>query len=224
MPRKKGSVNFGPECVTEILDIVEDIMPIGKLMWDDVAIAFNNVADRRGWVSRDADALKKKFRALADSKKPTGDPDCPEPVRRAKAISAAIDNSIHGVDLGEEISSEEDRSVHLGATDDEDIGTAVPLTSFVEQDTPRVLPPMSKATPATRKRRATVDDAIIAMSDSLKAPSYYDSEFIKSEIEYLRIEVTALKGDIRELRADFRQLSATVQQISNNMMSTLLNR
>ena len=75
MPRKKGSVNISPEYVTEILDIVKDILTISKLMWDDVAIAFNNVADRRGWSSRDADALKKKFWSLADSKKPTGDPD-----------------------------------------------------------------------------------------------------------------------------------------------------
>ena len=42
--------------------------------------------DNGRW-TRDVESLKQKFRKLANSTKPSGDPDCPPAIRRAKYIA-----------------------------------------------------------------------------------------------------------------------------------------
>ena len=57
---------------------------------------------------RDQDSLKNKFDKLANIKKKTGDPTCPEPVRRAKRIARAIQNKCAAMTLG----STSDSDIH----------------------------------------------------------------------------------------------------------------
>ncbi|CAK4079120.1 unnamed protein product [Aphanomyces euteiches] len=75
------------ESVNFMLDQVEVIRPLGRNEWLKVERAFNSSS----FAERDADALKRKFVALKDHSKPTGDPDCPPDVARAKRICHAID-------------------------------------------------------------------------------------------------------------------------------------
>ncbi|KAG9397745.1 hypothetical protein AC1031_017908 [Aphanomyces cochlioides] len=71
-----------------MLDQVEDIKPLGKNGWLRVERAFN----ASHFVPRDADALKRMFVTLKNHPKPTGDPDCPPEVARAKRICRQLDN------------------------------------------------------------------------------------------------------------------------------------
>ncbi|KAG9415596.1 hypothetical protein AC1031_009039 [Aphanomyces cochlioides] len=71
-----------------MLDLVEDIKPLGKNGWLRVERAFN----ASHFVPRDADALKRTFVTLKNHPKPTGDPDCPPEVARAKRICRQLDN------------------------------------------------------------------------------------------------------------------------------------
>ncbi|KAG9415620.1 hypothetical protein AC1031_000003 [Aphanomyces cochlioides] len=77
-----------PASVDFLLDQVEKFLPIGRNGWEKVEHAFN-ISD---FVQRDVDALKRKFVVLKNNPKPTGDPDCPPDVARAKRINREIDN------------------------------------------------------------------------------------------------------------------------------------
>ncbi|KAG9407468.1 hypothetical protein AC1031_002187 [Aphanomyces cochlioides] len=63
-------------------------LPIGRNGWEKVEHAFN-LSD---FVQRDLDVLKRKFVVLKNNPKPTGDPDCPPEVVRAKRINREIDS------------------------------------------------------------------------------------------------------------------------------------
>jgi hypothetical protein len=65
-------------------------------MWDRVEHAYNSKEERGkrhmgSMPVRDVDAIRSKWKALKNNKKPTGDPDCPKEVRRAKRIAWEIE-------------------------------------------------------------------------------------------------------------------------------------
>jgi hypothetical protein len=66
---------------------MEDNLPIGPQEWDDVTEAH---ADRSILKNRDTQLLRQKFNELVNHKKPTGDPNCPPHIRRAKLIQRNI--------------------------------------------------------------------------------------------------------------------------------------
>eukprot|EP01038_Epipyxis_sp_PR26KG_P017783 gene17783-24817_t len=94
-PRSRTGVrNFTEWEVNTLLDITERILPLGADHWqEDVATLFNTAAQGRDQSAppRESDSLKTKFKALKNVKKPTGDPDCPPLVRRAKRIYYQIE-------------------------------------------------------------------------------------------------------------------------------------
>eukprot|EP00644_Phytophthora_capsici_P014409 jgi/Phyca11/81566/gw1.3.1187.1 len=57
-----------------MLDFVEARLPFGAEQWQSLA-----------------SILKRKFLGLKNKRKPTGDPDCPEQVRRAKRVFRQIE-------------------------------------------------------------------------------------------------------------------------------------
>jgi hypothetical protein len=68
-------------------------------MWDRVADAFNSRNDKYA-PFRDVDSIKNKWKMLKGMKKPTGDPTCPEYVKRAKRLSREIETSVSAFQLG----------------------------------------------------------------------------------------------------------------------------
>jgi hypothetical protein len=73
-----------------LLTLIEGDLPRGRNEWESLADKFNAGQNRDSL--RDWDGLKRKFTKLKNSAKPTGDPDCPEPVRRAKIVQHAIES------------------------------------------------------------------------------------------------------------------------------------
>jgi len=71
-----------------LLNIVEDILPIGKFPWEKVGVRYNNQVLKTR--SRTVENLRKHFNIFVNEKPPTGDPDCPPLVKRAKRIDRAI--------------------------------------------------------------------------------------------------------------------------------------
>lgn len=66
-------------------------------MWDQVCEKYNSKQERdfRGLSDipyRDVDAIRTKWKSLKNCKKPTGEPDCPPNVVRAKRIAREIEN------------------------------------------------------------------------------------------------------------------------------------
>ena len=109
MPRTAGSKKYRREEIDKLLDLIDEIQPIGAEMWERIAEDYNRAARGNLWEERDADSLKVKFRGMVNHKKPTGDPQCPTPVKRAKRIKRSIENGI-GCD---DFDSAEDSQIHL---------------------------------------------------------------------------------------------------------------
>jgi hypothetical protein len=72
-----------------LLTQVENELPTGGDQWTRVAMRFNSQMPQ-GSPHRDADSLKERFKKLRNSTKPTGDPDCPPAIRRAKRLWVQI--------------------------------------------------------------------------------------------------------------------------------------
>ncbi|OWZ14745.1 hypothetical protein PHMEG_00011726, partial [Phytophthora megakarya] len=102
-----------------MLGLVESKLPFGSEQWASIASSYNAQLPS-GWPERDGDSLKRKFMSLKNKRKPTGDPDCPSEVKRAKVAFRRIearcavsslndDDSEEGEKSQEEEESEEDQ-------------------------------------------------------------------------------------------------------------------
>lgn len=85
-----------------MLGIVEDRLPFGSEQWVSVASMYNAQLPS-GWPDRDSESLKRKCMNLKNKRKPTGDPDCPAEVKRAKIAFRQIEarcgvSTLHDVD------------------------------------------------------------------------------------------------------------------------------
>jgi hypothetical protein len=97
-----------------LLDAIEKEVPIGQIAWQNVMNYFNaRVPDNR---ERDERSLRNKFNALVNMKAPTGDPNIPNQVLRAKELSERIIESSEMID-GSKMS---DESGEVEGTDDEE--------------------------------------------------------------------------------------------------------
>jgi hypothetical protein len=81
-PSKKQGAGFSHKEVVSLLDVLEEVLPLGQGEWDTVERQHNGMYPDAG---RTRDALKRKFAKLYPKKIPTGDPNCPPEVRRARA-------------------------------------------------------------------------------------------------------------------------------------------
>ena len=89
-----------------MLDAIETIIPIGSGEWERVEVTHSVDFEEK---KRTADSLKRKFRQLYLTKVPTGDPNMPETVRRAKEINLKIrDKSLVCIDCNETEEEEEE--------------------------------------------------------------------------------------------------------------------
>ncbi|KAF0719664.1 Aste57867_878 [Aphanomyces stellatus] len=102
MAKKSGrGKSWCPTAVDLLLDIAGEVLPLGKNGWEKVDGRFNRLGAPQLLPVRDGEALKRKFLLLKNHAKPTGDPDCPEEVQRAKRIQRDIDMSVSVLSLKE---------------------------------------------------------------------------------------------------------------------------
>jgi hypothetical protein len=92
MPGQRG-VSFSKAEILHLLDIIGDVLPIGQMEWDQVtsqhSIKFGNT-------NRTKETIKRKFQLLYLSKPPTGNPNIPEEIKRAKEIYNDIKEKVDG--------------------------------------------------------------------------------------------------------------------------------
>ena len=99
VPRRMRGVGHTKDEVEHMLDCVEEVMPLGAQMWEDVAMRHARRCDDR---NRDGKKLKKKFQDLYKTSAPTGDPHVPPNVLRAKRLQREIMASSSAADPSEE--------------------------------------------------------------------------------------------------------------------------
>jgi hypothetical protein len=71
-----------------MLETIESVRPIGGAEWEIVADMHMTLYPE---LNRDALSLQRKFNALHSSTVPSGDPDCPDYIRRAKRAKFLIE-------------------------------------------------------------------------------------------------------------------------------------
>ena len=75
---------FRKEELDFFLDLMEDVLPISLMEWEDVE---QRHQEKYGTNDCTKETLKRKFQNLYLKRMPTGDPTCPLEVRRAKKNS-----------------------------------------------------------------------------------------------------------------------------------------
>src|SRR5690242_400221 len=89
--RIPGAQNFTQEDTDELLSLLETVAPGSQVGWQRIKDSYNEYAVTNGRQIRDVQSLKNKFNSLANKTKPSGEPNCPINVRRAKEIRRKIE-------------------------------------------------------------------------------------------------------------------------------------
>jgi hypothetical protein len=151
MARSRG-LKYHKDEIEAFLDIMEDHLPIGPQEWEDVTEAHN---DRFPMKNRDKDSLRRKFNEFVNSKKPTGDPQCPPHIRKAKLIARMIiakSDSSAGVLNDEELAfggDDDDNYDDDGGIEPQNLLPTLNTTAMASMETATV-PTRSMVTPRRR--------------------------------------------------------------------------
>ncbi|RKO92523.1 hypothetical protein BDK51DRAFT_48576 [Blyttiomyces helicus] len=89
------------EEIYRLLDLIITHLPLGAVGWEAVADK-SKKSLLRLYSKRSAEALKCKIGALKNAPKPTGNPDCPPDVPRAKRIQHEIECHSVTIDLDDD--------------------------------------------------------------------------------------------------------------------------
>jgi hypothetical protein len=99
---KAGAQNFSEEDKEFLITVLEDVRPIGPEMWEQVMGRYNEeYATPNQRNVRDKDALRTQYYKMYKTSKPTGDPTCPDYVRRAKTLKREIEDEIAMVGIND---------------------------------------------------------------------------------------------------------------------------
>jgi hypothetical protein len=88
--RQRGLQGYSKDNCNAMVDIVKSILPLWSNKWEQVHKLYTAYAKENGRVQQDCDPLRTKFKAIAGSKKGTGDPTFPSYIRKAKRASNMI--------------------------------------------------------------------------------------------------------------------------------------
>ena len=161
MPRGRAS-DYSVEEVLHFLNLMEEILPIGSQEWDQLLQLHLVDFPTTG---RTVDSLRRKYASLHRKKIPTGDPECPVEVKKAKRVKRLIgikadlgcgeeemditDGALIGPNDSEEPTSNNESTETEGDVESDDVplneNTNVPFVTPAASVTPLVAPPAADA-------------------------------------------------------------------------------
>ncbi|KUF88791.1 UDP-sugar-dependent glycosyltransferase 52 [Phytophthora nicotianae] len=94
--------------IDRMLCLVEKVLPLGKDEWERLAASFN-ASKPRGAPEREFESLRRKFKQLYSTRKPTGVATMPPHIQRAKEAKQAIDDKANVVELDDD--ADEDQPI-----------------------------------------------------------------------------------------------------------------
>jgi len=194
--------NFSRDEIDALLDCVEDVLPIGLDEWARVEQRHLVSYPDRNW---NKESLRCKFQMLYLIKQPTGAPECPPEVRRAKALQNAIRDkaevSSAGMSSSSDDSTEEEESEE--APEDGAASTINNEPTATAQDQPSVTagvpyPATARAIPrkfsmpvsrvgSKRKKRSDDADDDVSMKDLIKLAMIQQQESRDSQQTMLQM-------------------------------------
>jgi len=114
--RRPGRVNYTPDELANLNEVVEELLPISGAEWEQVEHRhYSRYPDRE----RTGTQLKKKWNDISKTDIPTGDPNMPDHIREAKRIRILIYEKTDG-GTG---SPSEEFGLRLGPDDDAEVAS-----------------------------------------------------------------------------------------------------
>jgi hypothetical protein len=101
--KKSKNMRFSNEELETLMDIVEECLPIGKILWKSVESRYNLIFPER---PREVDNIRHQFSKHANKKVPTENPNIPVHVRGVKDIQKKILGKANCVRLGDDSEDE----------------------------------------------------------------------------------------------------------------------
>lgn len=207
--------NFSAAEVTILLDLVEEIRPTGNNQWDTL---YDKWTTYFSDTDRTTNGLRKKFKTLYYSKIPTGDPNCPADVKRAKRI-------IKGRNAEQEISDGE------GSYDDEEDGNGEDDSAVVDSIRPSKRT-NSFNTPMVSKRSKKNDDnsennTFEKMMEMMIMKSEQTKELLMMQYQHeakVREEERKAEKERRDEEREERRVQLQQQNQMNQMMQLMMMR
>ncbi|KAG3126844.1 hypothetical protein PI124_g22306 [Phytophthora idaei] len=98
MAKLSGSTNYKSPEVRRLLTLVGKYLPLGKDEWERLTVSFNSNRGR-SIPERDYESLRRKFKVLYSTRKPTGVADMPPHVKELKMLKQAIDENASVVEM-----------------------------------------------------------------------------------------------------------------------------
>jgi hypothetical protein len=93
--RRAGAQNFSIEDKEYLISLLEEVHPLGPEQWENIVSRYNSEYAKPNERSiRDKEGLRQQWYKMTKVTKPTGDPSCPEYIRRAKRLNREIHNEI----------------------------------------------------------------------------------------------------------------------------------
>jgi hypothetical protein len=93
--RRAGAQNLSFEDKEYLISLLDKIHPLGPEQWENIVPRHNlEYAKPKERSIRDKESLRQQWYRMTKVSKPTGDPSCPEYIRRAKSLIREIQNEI----------------------------------------------------------------------------------------------------------------------------------
>ncbi|KAI0559981.1 hypothetical protein FGB62_128g029 [Gracilaria domingensis] len=105
---RENAPNYTSDECEILMNCIDEILPLGANEWALVEQRYNTTIRTHDRPTRTAKSLRTKFDNLVKSSKKTGDPTCPQPVRRAKQAERAIFTKMSAALVGDMDISEDD--------------------------------------------------------------------------------------------------------------------
>jgi hypothetical protein len=157
----------------------EEIRPLGQEQWDEVVTRYNSEwAEPNERNTRDRDALRSQWYKVLRERKPTGDPSCPDHVRRAKRLNREMTNEIAmgGIDDDHLTASEHEAEAEDEAEGD---GDNDKRTNDAEKDAAE----KDITTKDTTEKEATEKEA--AAKNAAEPNTQTESKSVKKDCKYI---------------------------------------
>ncbi|TDL21626.1 hypothetical protein BD410DRAFT_865021 [Rickenella mellea] len=217
--RSKGAANYRDDEIAEMLDLVEDVLPLGAKGWKVIGDKHREWARDNRRAERSDKSLELKYKALVRTTKPTGDGEIPWDVDRALDIEREIvDKSGVRKLEDEDIIDLDDEASTISDNDDDDERPpakkqkpAVARAVAIKVDTP--LPPVT-----TRRSRGP------AGLDVLNRLSQNFDPAVQAARENERTARSLQASQIQTLSTQIRDLNSTVTSLRTQLLESERHR
>jgi hypothetical protein len=169
----KRGTGYSKDEAMFLLDCIEEIIPIGPQMWDRVSDLHQAEFSNQG---RDTQSIRRKFNQMVNKRIPTGDPDCPEEVRRAKHLFREIEKK------GDASADMEENEIGFPSYDDvvdEEVNESNDVDGAAKSSYDSPNPIRRVRTPSSKTQPSQSTDSVLQlmmtkMSDDAKAREQKD--------------------------------------------------